>query len=123
MTITQERAKTLINCQEGLNNIERATVSFILAVTASKTNETAMFLTADAVQLCLKGKLENIQADGYEPLASLLADYLANGGKLWLCPACIKAKGISQEALISEAEIAGAPKTMAFLADGAKLLA
>ena len=35
--------KILVNCQDGTNNVERATISFILAVTASKTCETAVF--------------------------------------------------------------------------------
>lgn len=116
-------AKILINCQDGFNNIERATISLILAVTASKTKETAMFVTAEAIQLCINGNLDNVQAPGYEPIGNLMTDYLANGGKLWLCPACIKAKNLTQEDLVQGAEIAGAPKTMAFLAEGAQLLA
>ncbi|MBV1882067.1 MAG: DsrE family protein [Pseudomonadales bacterium] len=115
--------KYLINCQEGSNNIERATISFILAVTSSKSNETAVFMTSDASMLCVKGQTDGMVAEGYEPLKDLIATFIDNGGKIWLCPACVKAKGITEGDLLSGVEIAGAPKTMAFLANGAQLLA
>ncbi|MBV1869857.1 MAG: DsrE family protein [Gammaproteobacteria bacterium] len=115
--------KFLINCQDGANNIERATISFILALTSSKTNETAMFITSDASMFCVKGFADELVADGYEPLKGLMTTFIDNGGKIWLCPACVKAKGIIESDLIEGVEIAGAPKTMAYLASGAKLLA
>ena len=115
--------KFLINCQDGANNLERTTIALVLAVTASKTNETALFLTADAAQLCVEDATQDWHAPGYEPIKDLLDTFISNGGKLWLCPACAKAKGIAQDQLVTNAEIAGAPKTMAFLVSGARLLA
>ena len=115
--------KYLINCQEGAKHAERATIAFVLAVTASKSAETAMFMTSDAAALCVKGGADTLVAEGYEPLRDLMAAFLANGGKIWLCPACAKAKGITAGDLVEGAEIAGAPRTMAFLAAGARLLA
>jgi len=120
---TEAEKKYLINCQDGANNPERATISFILAFTASKTSETAIFISADAVQLCVKGGAATITAEGYEPLLDLLTGYLQNGGQIWICPACVKAKGITEDDLIAGVEIAGAAKTMAFLASGAHQLA
>jgi predicted peroxiredoxin len=120
-TATQQ--KILINCQDGNNNIERATISFILAFTASKTAETAVFITAEALQICVKGNMQKMLAEGYEPLSDLVYGFLKNGGKIWLCPACAKAKNVTQDDLIEGVEIAGAPKTMAFMAAGAQVLA
>ncbi len=119
----ETRQKILVNCQDGGNNPERATISFIIAFTASKTCEVAMFVSADAAHLCVKGGAATITAEGYEPLLDLLTGYLQNGGQIWLCPACAKAMGITEEDLIAGVEIAGAPKSMAFLASGAQLLA
>ena len=118
----EKTAKFLINCQDGANNVERATISLILAVSASKTAEAVMFLTADAAQLCVQGGAETIKAEGYEAAGDLLRDFLTNGGKIWLCPACAKAKGIQASDLVNGAEIAGAPKVMAFLESGGHLL-
>lgn len=115
--------KYLINCQEGANNIERATISFILAVTASKEHEAAIFATADASQLCKKGGADGLVKSGYEPITDLIGQFIGNGGKIWLCPICAKTKDISPDDLIEGCEIAGAPKTMAFLASGGQVLA
>lgn len=118
-----EEHKFLINCSDGANNPERATVSFLLAVTAAQTSETAVFATADAAGLCVRGGADGLVAEGYEPLAKLIRHFIANEGRIWLCPACAKAKGITADDLIEGVEIAGAPRTMAFVASGARLLA
>ena len=115
--------KYLLNCQDGANHVERATIAFVLAATASKTAETAVFITAEAAPLCTRNGADGLQAEGMEPLADLIEQFVGNGGRLWLCPVCARTKGIREEDLREGAEIAGAPKTMAFLADGAKLLA
>jgi len=120
---TNTMKKFLINCRDGVNDLERATVSFILAVTASKTNEAAVFATSDAADLCVKGRVDGLVAEGYEPLADLVRDFVGNGGRIWLCPACAKAKGISEDHLMDGVEIAGAPRTMAFINEGAHVLA
>jgi predicted peroxiredoxin len=122
MPITTEQ-KILVNCQDGPKDLERATISFILAVTASKTCETAVFITSDAAVLCTKGGATGLEFPGLEPLANLIDQFVGNGGKIWLCPVCAKVKGIAEEDLISGVEIAGAPKTIEFLSNGAKLLA
>ena len=115
--------KYLVNCEYGANHPEKATIAFILAFTSSKTNETAVFATADASHLFVRDHRPDIVADGYEPLNGLIDGFIENGGKVWLCPACAKAKGIAADDLIDGVEIAGAPKTMAYLAAGARLLA
>ena len=115
--------KYLVNCQEGANHVERATISFVVAVTASKTNETALFVTSDASDLCVKGGADGLQAHGLEPISDLIEQFVGNGGKIWLCPICATSRGIDEADLISGVEIAGAPKTMAFLASGGQVLA
>lgn len=122
-TLTNHKPKYLINCQDGTNNVERATISFVLAASASKTAEAAIFLTSDASILCTKGGADGLAHDNMEPVKDLIDQFVGNGGKLWLCPVCAKTHGISEDDLIEGAEIAGAPKTMAYLAEGARLLA
>ncbi len=115
--------KFLVNCQEGFNNLERATISFILAVSASKENDAAIFVTSDASDLLVKGAAEGAVAQGHEPIMDLMSQFLGNGGKIWLCPVCAKTRGIQADDLVEGVEIAGAPKTMAYLASGAMILA
>jgi predicted peroxiredoxin len=121
---TKNRQKFLINCTNGTDDVERATVSFIMALAAATHNaETAVFATSDAAELCVKGGAENLIAPGYEPLSGLLEEFVDNGGVIWLCPVCAKAKGITEADLIPGVEIAGVPRTMEFMASGAQLLA
>ncbi|WP_181898351.1 DsrE family protein [Alteromonas aestuariivivens] len=115
--------KFLVHCQEGENNLERATISLILATTASKTCEAALFVTADATELFVKGRLAGLQAPGHEPLEDLVNQYQANGGQIWICPVCVKVKGLSADDFIDGVEIAGAPRAMAFLSSGGHMLA
>jgi predicted peroxiredoxin len=115
--------KYLINCTYGSDNPEKATIAFILAFTSSKTNETAVFATAGALDLFLEKSPPTLQANGYEPIKGLIDGFIENGGSIWICPACIKAKGLSQDDLIAGVEIAGAPRTMEFLSTGGKTLA
>ena len=120
---TETNAKFLINCQHGSDDPERATISLILAVTAAKNNEAVIFATSSASDLCVIDGAEKVHAEGYEPASDLLDAFVSNGGKIWLCPACAKAKNITTDDLVTGVEIAGAPKSMDFLASGGKVLA
>jgi len=124
MSDTINRQKFLINCTNGKDNLERATVSFVMALSAATHNaETAVFATSDAADLCVKGGTDSLVAPGYEPLEVLVEEFVENGGKIWLCPVCAKAKGITQEDLRPGVELAGVPRTMEYMASGAQLLA
>lgn len=123
MSTTQQNNKFLINAEYGSDNIEKATISFILAASASKENEAVVFVTAAATKLCARGGADGLVYDGAEPIKDLIDQFINNGGKIWVCPICAKLKGITADDLIQGAEIAGAPKSMAFLASGGKLLA
>lgn len=122
-TNTDPPQKILINWRQGSEDPEQATITLILAVTSAKQCETALFVSAGASALLLRGAADEVHAPGYEPLADLLGAFLEHGGNLWLCPACVKAKGIDESRLIDGVEVAGAPRTMAYLASGAQLLA
>ena len=118
------KQKYLINCRDGANDVERATVSFIMALSAATNNaDTAVFATSDAANLCVKGGTDNLVAPGYEPLGGLVEEFVDNGGVIWLCPVCAKAKGITTDDLIPGVELAGVPRTMEFMASGAQVLA
>jgi len=118
------RQKFLINCTNGKDDLERATVSFVMALSAATNNaETAVFATSDAANLCIKGGTDDLVAPGYEPLDVLVEEFIDNGGMIWLCPVCAKAKGINQDDLRPGVELAGVPRTMEYMQSGAQLLA
>lgn len=115
--------KILVNATYGLDDLERATVPFIVAsASAASANETVMFLTADSVRLVTTEGAKGVQADGYPPVAELLDAFVENGGTIWVCPVCAKARGIGPEDLVPGAEIAGAARTIGYLAEGARTI-
>lgn len=124
MTTVTNQQKFLINCSNGANDVERATVTFIMALSAASHNaQTAVFATSDAADICVAGATDDMCAPGYEPLSGLMDEFIDNGGVIWLCPVCAKAKGITSDDLRPGVEIAGVPRTMEFMASGAQLLA
>jgi len=115
--------KILVNATYGTDDLERATVPWIAAsASAASENETVIFLTAQSVHLATKGGAKDAQAEGYPPIADLVSSLVDNGGKIWVCPACAGANGITQEDLIEGAALVGVAGTVGFLTDGARTL-
>jgi predicted peroxiredoxin len=115
--------KTLVNATYGTDDVERATVPFVVAsVSAASDNETVMFLTAQSVRLATRGGADGVQGEGYPAIADLIEATIENGGKIWVCLACASANGIGADDLIEGASIVGAAGTIGFLADGARTI-
>ena len=94
----------------------------IVAGAAAMDGESAMFLTCESVKLATKGGMDGLQLEGYPALAELHKAYVENGGRLWVCPVCSAARGITEDDVTEGAEIAGAARTIGFVNDGAKVL-
>lgn len=82
----------------------------------------SIFLTSAAVDLARKRAVENLVVHPLEPLASLMKDFLARGGRLWACTPCVKARGYEQGDLIDGVEIAGSSKIHELIKGGAATL-
>ena len=67
----------------------------------------SMFLTSNGVDLVRKRAIEDLVVHPLEPLATLVKDFLARGGRLWACTPCVKSRGYQQSDLIDGVEIAG----------------
>lgn len=115
--------KILVNATYGTDDVERATVPFVVAsASAAADNETVVFLTAKSVHLATKGGADGVQVKGYPAIADLISATVENGGKLWVCPACAGANGITADDLIEGASLVGAAGTIGFLAEGARTI-
>lgn len=109
-----------INCTHGAEDAERATLPFIAAnVAASADQDSAVFLTAEAVRIATRGYADTVQAHGMKPLADVMQSYLQNGGTVWACGACTGPRGITDADLIPGAQIVTAVNLVERLAEGA----
>ena len=100
--------KAVISLATGMEDPERVTVAFLVAVGAAETGrQTLMFLTKEAVRLAVPGTAVGIACDGCPPLADLLKRYEAAGGRYYVCPICFNTKKLDGNGLIAGAELNG----------------
>jgi predicted peroxiredoxin len=100
--------KAVISLTTGLEDAEKVTVAFLVAVGAAEAGRpTLMFLTKEAVRLVLDGVATGTACEGCPPLPDLLARYAAAGGSYLVCPICFNAKHLDAEQLIKGATLGG----------------
>ena len=86
--------KAAISLTTGLEDPEKVTVAFLVAVGAAEQGRpTVMFLTKEAVRLALDGVATGVACDGCPPLADLLLRYTRAGGTLLVCPDLFQRQG------------------------------
>jgi len=112
----------LINNAWGNDDLEKATVAFVVANAAAGKGDARVFLANAGLGLAVKGQADTWQAEGYAPIKELMDGFVAKGGVIWVCKACADVKGITQDDLIDGAEIGGAGHTMGFLENGGQVL-
>ena len=113
-------SKAAISLTTGLEDPEKVTVAFLVAVGAAEQGRsTVMFLTKEAVRLALDGVAIGVACDGCPPLADLLGRYTKAGGALMVCPICFNAKALDQGGLIGNAQLGGTVQLWEWIGEGA----
>lgn len=113
-------SKAVISLTTGLEDPEKVTVAFLVAVGAAEAGRpTLMFLTKEAVRLATDGTAAGVACEGCPPLADLLKRYEAAGGRYYVCPICFNAKKLSPDTLIDSAELQGTAPLWAWIGDAA----
>lgn len=100
--------KAVISLTTGLEDPEKVTVAFLVAVGAAEGGrETLMFMTKEAVRLAVDGVAMGTACDGCPPLRTLVERYGSAGGRYLVCPICFDTKGLDKGDLIVGAELGG----------------
>jgi predicted peroxiredoxin len=100
--------KAVISLTTGLEDAEKVTVAFLVAVGAAEQGrETLMFLAKEAVRLALPGVAVGVACNPCPSLESLVERYAAAGGRYLVCPICFEAKALDKGNLIGGAELGG----------------
>lgn len=117
----QSSNKLIFNCTYGKEDPERASLPFVAANVAATAGQEAIVLcTVEGVWLGTKGGTQGIESNGLPPLSKIYSDLVSNGGKVWLCGACTKPRGITEQQLTDGTLIVGAAKIVEEIASGAK---
>lgn len=115
--------KLLINLTTAKDNPDKTVVAFVVAnAGAASGQEVVIFLNVEGVRLAIPGYADDITSEGFKPLKELLATFIDNGGKFWVCPPCFNARGLDKDSLINAATFAGGAPVVEFLAQGAASL-
>lgn len=100
--------KAVISLTTGLEDPEKVTIAFLVAVGAAESGRpTLMFLAKEAVRLATPGVGTATACRGCPDLESLMARYHAAGGSYLVCPICVDAKGLTESDLIDGATKGG----------------
>ena len=113
----------MVNNTHGKDNVERASLAFVVGNTAlTAGQEATILLTIEGVRVATNGYTDGLQAEGFSPLKELVSQFLQNKGQIWVCGACAKPRHITPSDLIEGAEIVGAATAVEALAKGAHTL-
>jgi predicted peroxiredoxin len=113
--------KAVISLTTGLEDPEKVTVAFLVAVGAAESGRpTVMFQAKEAVRLALDGVAAGVACDGCPALPDLLARYEKAGGRYMVCPVCFNAKQLDKGSLITGAELAGSVQLWEWIGDEAR---
>ncbi len=100
--------KAVISLTTGLEDAEKVTVAFLVAVGAAEGGRpTLMFLTKEAVRLAVEGVAVGVACDGCPSIPDLMRRYGAAGGAYYVCPICFNAKQLDDAKLVASAELQG----------------
>jgi uncharacterized protein len=114
----------LIQGTHGAEDPEKATLPFIVGnVAATADRDAVVFLTSEAVRLATRGYAADVVFATHPPAASVLADFVANGGRVWACGACTGPRGITSGDLVDGVTVVTAANLAEALADGARSVA
>jgi predicted peroxiredoxin len=79
--------KAVISLTTGLEDPEKVTVAFLVAVNAAESGRrTLMFLAKETVRLAVNGVATGIACAGCPPIPELLERYERAGGSYLVCP-------------------------------------
>jgi predicted peroxiredoxin len=109
-----------VNLTRSTDDPDRATVALVVANAAVASGKNTMiFLSSEGSRLAVKGTAEKINEEGFQPMTTLLQNFLAAGGLLWVCSPCFKKRGYTDSDLIEGATIVGGAKLVEFLSNDA----
>jgi predicted peroxiredoxin len=112
--------KAVISLTTGLEDPEKVTVAFLVAIGAAESGRpTLMFQAKEAVRLALESAATGVACDGCPPLPDLLRRYQQAGGRYMVCPVCFNAKQLDKGSLLPNAELAGTVQLWEWIGDQA----
>jgi predicted peroxiredoxin len=102
--------KLLIVSTHSNDDPERATIPFVLGLTAlSQGKDAVVLLQIDGVWMARKGFAPLVREETFPPAVDMMNQFLEAGGRLLVCGPCAKKRRLEATDLIDGAVIVNAP--------------
>jgi predicted peroxiredoxin len=112
--------KVLVCLTHGAEEPENVLIAYLIGVESLRAGKQAvMFLTKDGVHVATPGFAEKVDVPGAPSVATLHEEYVANGGRFFVCPVCVKTRNMQDAAWVPNAEVAGVPSVFDYTTGGA----
>ena len=112
--------KVVVGLTHGLDDPERVLLAYLMGVEGlRKDKQVVMWLTQDAVNVVTPGFAEQVKVPDAPAVADLHAEYVERGGRFQACPVCVRSRGLTDTAMVPNAEVNGASVLYEFTEGGA----
>jgi predicted peroxiredoxin len=108
--MSEKKEKILYMCTCGEDRSEMAHIPFALANAALAMDiDATIVLQGDGVKIAQTGYADTMPRGGdFPPMKELLASFIEQGGKMWVCGPCIKTRDIPESDLIEASSVTAA---------------
>jgi predicted peroxiredoxin len=112
--------KVLVCLNHGAEDPESVLISYLVGVESLRAGkEAVMFLTKDAVHVARPGFAATIDVPNAPSVAALHEEYVANGGRFFACPVCVRTRGMEDAEWVPNTQVSGVPSVLEYTAGGA----
>ena len=112
--------KVVIGQTHGSDDPEAVLIGYLLGVEALRAGkEVVMWLTKDGIYIGTDGYSDGISVANAPSIKDLHAEYVEKGGIFYVCPVCVKTRGMEDAVWAKGAEVKGAPAMYEFAKGGA----
>jgi predicted peroxiredoxin len=112
--------KVVIGLTHDGDDAESVLIAYLLGVEALRAGKEAlMWLTKNGINVATEGFADTVNVPNAPSIAGLHAEYVEHGGRFFVCPVCVKTRGMEDASWVEGAEVKGAPSLYEFTAGGA----
>lgn len=102
------KAPLLFNITSGKNGLHAVSMALGLAGNAAKQgHDVIVFLNVEAPPLASKDLADDVKIADFPPVKTLLAQVIANGGRVFVCEHCAHVCNVDTKSLVTGATVAG----------------
>ena len=113
-------SKVLVGLAHGPDEPENVLIAYLMGVEALRAGkEAVLWLTKEAVEVAVDGAAEQIDVPGAPAVGDLHAEFVERGGRLFVCPVCVKLRNLTEATWTKNAEVVGAPSVYEYTSGGA----